>query len=115
MSDDWKKCKCGAKAIGEQGEGYGLDAVCAEHCCPAMLSMKPGEVRTGIAVYIRRYGDGAQGMADLETYYSIRVVHAPDYDGAIRAVQDGHFDESDPLCDMVLTLDELKRAIEEVQ
>ena len=40
-------------------------------------------------------------------YYSIRVVNADNKDEAIEQVEQGEFDESDPLCDEVLTEEEL--------
>lgn len=48
----------------------------------------------------------------LRTYYSIRTTKARSTEEAINNVQEQVFYESDPLCDLVLTLDELLKKLE---
>jgi hypothetical protein len=40
-------------------------------------------------------------------FYSIRVIEAENLEEAISKIQDGEFDDSTPLCDAVLTRDQL--------
>ena len=42
-------------------------------------------------------------------YYSIRAIEAENHEDAIEKVMDGCFDEDDPICDKVLTRDELAK------
>jgi hypothetical protein len=42
-------------------------------------------------------------------YYSIRAIEAENHEDAIEKVMDGCFDEDDPICDKVLTRDELSK------
>ena len=43
----------------------------------------------------------------MRKFYSIRVVKAESKEEAVEKVELNHFDESDPLCDKVVTLKEL--------
>ena len=48
-----------------------------------------------------------------ETYYSIRTMIASSEREAIDKIEQQDFDESNPICDRVVTLDELKRLLED--
>lgn len=46
-----------------------------------------------------------------QTYYSIRTVVASTENKAIKMVEDGDFSEADPICDKVVTKEELIRIL----
>ncbi len=48
-----------------------------------------------------------KALEPKKTFYSIRVVLAEDYEDAVRNVEDNYFNESNPLCDLVLTKEEI--------
>jgi hypothetical protein len=47
----------------------------------------------------------------MTKFYSIRVIKAESEDEALEKIYMEEFDECDPLCDSILTLEELKKEL----
>lgn len=54
-----KRVFCDEVAIGHQSDANVSQDVCEKHACEGLKGMKPGEIRTGVTVYLKRFEVGA--------------------------------------------------------